>query len=279
MGSTPSTPVINTPPTPAVDLGKLDRKIGDTLQKELRPDQPPRLNILVVGLIHSGKSSFINTVLRVLNEEQKELFKARALPGTASGSHTTLVYESFGSHLPRWDHIRLYDTKAPRLGDDGYDKTSESFFLKATSTGLLPCLKDMVLSDATVSAADKINSFVFVVCPEHVRTKDFYTAIDKIYSLMRLYNTKPIVVLTNIDRMDYKEIQIMCEELKRICDSLQVYPLQNYTIPKNANDIPPQNFKTDNTVVNILDACFIQAENIMKCENVSKKYPVSQEKN
>lgn len=240
------------------------RRVGDCLPREFRPTNPPSLNILVMGLHHSGKSSLINTILRILNNEFGKPINEWASPGnvTTKMTHTTVMYEVFSSYLDEWSHIRLFDVKAPNIAEQDCIEKFQAFYEKVMSTGILPGEEETDHSDYI------INSNLMVVTAEHIYNRDYLEVLKKLSTVMKKYNRSPIVILTGKARHSTDSIESEAK-LKSIFNTPEVFIIENYTTP-HAEDVPPKNIDTNNTVWWILNAAFIYAENIIKNRRKSK---------
>ena len=90
-----------------------------------------KFNIVIVGLPHGGKSSLLNTILRVLNKEWDEKLTRHANTGPGGiGEQLTKMLSKYTP--PRSSYVQLFDCFAATKFDD----REKLFFKKVVTEGV-----------------------------------------------------------------------------------------------------------------------------------------------
>jgi len=207
---------------------------GDFLSAEEIINIYEKCKVLVIGLHHAGKSTFINNIYRVVLQEWDKPFTAYATSAPAAYGQITIEPEKFQiKGLPR---ICFYDTQAVIQEQEKMDyKSLISLKLKDTVDEINVCI--LVIDSKTLEGIGTIEQL-----------KELAKSIVQL-------NRRPIVVLTN--KLD-KTMPIT--QIRAFCGTDYVFEIDNYTMPDNILTIPTRNLDSDLTIIRILKACFLTAD-------------------
>jgi len=242
-------------------------KPGQSINKSEQNGIFPTLNVLVVGLQHSGKSTLINTILRVLYKEWDKSLQYYATTGGQNGDHCTQIFEKF---VPKnLDTICFFDCKAPGKLDD----KEALFFETCITTGLLPL---STVSDMKQDPSNRIHASLLVIAPEHLEVDLKKTRIQQLSSILAQYNRRPIVVITHKDELNSKTEQRYRELVNQLCGTEQIVFITNYLSSKGIT--PPRSLEIDQSIVRLLDMCFVTGDRIFVSDRYSSDLAKNVEK-
>jgi hypothetical protein len=137
-------------------------KPGESLHLEERQGIFPIVNVLVIGLHHSGKSSLVNTMLRVLNEEWEEPFRFYASSGPRDDN---VITNSYARYRPKKHCLAIYDAYAPDVFDE-FDSNSLYFYERCIAKGIRPF---STFENCVEDPDHKIHVTLLVVKPDYLR--------------------------------------------------------------------------------------------------------------
>jgi len=254
------------------ELAQADKQLEALLEMKpgfnLRPEQSKNiykiLNILVVGLQHSGKSSFVNSVLRVFNKELETNMKIQAPTAPSTASHCTLFFEEY---QPKNGFIRLLDCKAPTV----LEADEVNFFKSCILHGLKP-LSKIDQKNMTYAPEFKIHASILLVSPEQLGDEGKRFLIQKLAGTLGNFNRKPIVVLTHKDEMNKEKEHKLLNEAKKLCNTDVGWPICNYTKVEWK-----RNLLVDQTIEKLIVQAFVDGDQLYKNEHpVSNVHALTQ---
>jgi len=244
------------------------------LKKRYRTLKP--LNVLLFGQVGMGKSSFINTIATVFNENSK--FNHRVLIPTITGSTTgtlTTAYRSF-----QFGNIRIFDTWGWEKSEQNANTSYSIEFFKCMLQGLVPENFDlsnvpnwgMHEIEESNPEKNKIDVAIFLVTPSNC-SEDYLNIARQFHGVCGNLDVKSMWLLTQIDLYD-KEMEVdpyynNGEKLKLLLDQV----CSDYSIVKvnlkpivNYVNVEERTWELDKACLIPISHCFMLAENIDRGE-------------
>jgi len=204
-----------------------------------------KYNFAVLGLKKSGKSSFINTICRVINKERIEvILHAHTAPQNTQCSTIQLETIYLDDENCKF---KLTDCKHSEDLLDDKVQISEGIQVDDTLT-LTEAIKRYIF-----------HSFVLVLCPNQT-DEDSIKKIKKLYNdIKKITGSKPIIVMSMKDTLSNKEIFTTRNYLREESNSDLVYCITNYISPP-CGGVPIRRKDTERQVLQILEMLFREAD-------------------
>jgi len=218
---------------------------------------PKFYNLAFTGPQHAGKSAFINTICRILNEDKEQMIHyVRTAPLTSN--HCTMFLEAI--YIENYN-FRLIDCK----GLGAVNPLVEiEFFEICVERGVEPgCMLTAKAAQDHINPDFKFHATVVVVSPEHLDQETILTNLRKLSDKMKIGNGRPILVITRKDQMNEKKIKENKAKLIDHTDSELIYCVKNYICPieeERALFIPPRSSDTELNVLDMLKTFFREAD-------------------
>lgn len=245
-------------------------KPGTTLREDEKSDIFEVLNVLIVGLHHSGKSTLINTILRVLNKEWNSPYNFYANVGPISNlingeeGHGTFVLEPLRPSY--MNTLRIFDCKA---ANDIKKDEEDQFFRDCITKGKRAVRNENHNFTYVEDTACKIHVSVFVVTPYQLFDNTYSARLTELSVSLTKFNRKPIIVITFEDKMNGNEdadnknefnLNRCIYKAREICSCCDVITIQNYVPLPDIMKPIPYNEKVDSTVCFLLDKIFFTGD-------------------
>jgi len=246
----------------------VDQKISATLNLALGSNLPiqeqglnqiRKYNILVCGLHHTGKSSFINTIFRVLLKDfDKKLKNFCPVSQSGIGDHMTEFADVIPP--PNFSAISFFDMKAPEVSPENNQELE--FFKRCIEVGVK---KGSSFSHIVDDPNNKIQVCILIISVYDLNNIPKMKRLQQLVETIKLVNRPPIVVLTYGDKLITSEINLSPSEARiKILDRLSVeapFIIENYISPdNNPQYIPPRNLNTDTVVCDIIEKAIFNGD-------------------
>jgi len=251
----------------------LNLRLGAGLPEKETEGMPSKLNILCAGLQHSGKSSLVNTFMRVLQQEWTKPYQFHCIPAPSGGdNHVTRLYTEYVPIIVTPDpedpkakpkrepsSLCFFDCKA-----SNGSVADLNFFQKCVSKGLRRgSTSENPIEDATC----RINASILVISPGQLENEGTKSHIKQLVDVLKQADRTPIIVITYKD--DINEEEDCQRKAGALCGTHQVLFIENY-VPGDLTKIPERNLTTDKTVLRLVEMCALNAEAVFHVENKYK---------
>jgi len=212
---------------------------------------PSYLGVLVTGAQHSGKSSTINTILRILNEDWKVnygLHKKYAEVTARGGYHGTSRHEVF---TPKKGIFRFYDCPGIVVNNSSsYPDYVQKCLTEGLTAGGLTTRDGTMIKNISASGGEwnksgnMCSSVILVICKDDV-TDNTYRNLLKNTELMEKWRAEdrlPFVVLTGKKEfLNWKTESQIKDEISDLTGVSSFYWLEN---SENYKDRPCESCAT-----------------------------------
>jgi len=233
----------------------LSYRLGANLSEEDKKKLPPSLGVLLTGTHHSGKSSTVNTLLRILNQEWDTpygLHKKHAEVTARGGHHGTSRYDVY---KPNTGIFIFYD--CPGIVEnnrDTYPDLVEKCLTEGMKTGKLTSRDGkMITSISTTDLqwnkyGNMCSAAILVLCKEDLTDKSIRNLLSsrEFLESWRKEDRLPLVVITGKTEITkWKPETEIQKDISDLIGVTNVFWLDN---PTNYKDRPcdkcstPQNF-------------------------------------
>jgi GTP-binding protein EngB required for normal cell division len=222
-----------------------------------------RFNILIMGTQHTGKSSFINRALRILNDEWNLCMQQYAsssaansrMPGTLR--HTEIV--------SRKCPISFHDTVAPQSTFQMSPQLYR-FFNAAVTTGVRPPSTQVLSPGATeftISPLHRCYASILVINAQESETNlQLNDMQSSLFDAARNEFRKPIIVLTHSDLLSTSELNTKIKNVSRRLDVHvgQIFPVCNCDYSEGAPAKVPHDYEQDLRVLRAIQAALTASD-------------------
>jgi len=212
------------------------------------------LNILVAGLRHAGKSSLVNTILRVLNSEWDKPFHYYSDVGSRSENVTNLL----SAISPKeFKQLCILDCFAATT----LDNDELHFFTNCVTKGVRP---GGTKSHYIVDTKYRCQAIIIVVSPSQLKKDDFKLNLKQLMKSLVVADRRPIVVITHQDELESSAEAEVKSTAKELFNTQQVICLSTYR--ECDNHYTPRNYNIDKAVLLLIQRCFSTADRVFNAE-------------
>jgi len=240
-------------------------KPGDKLEPEERKELkdlgfafPEKYNFSIIGLQHAGKSSFINTLIRIMKQEFGRPFCGYVQAAPKTDDHCTKKLERI--IVPNCN-FRLFDCQ----GINSVDPSNHIEFIKLCfNEGVEPgCSFSLREAVVRPDPDSKFHGNLLLAAKVHLDTNTFHTGIKALCKELNVGDRRPILLLSYKDILNNSDIIKYRTYMRDIAGSDLVYCIANYVVPSTADPasfIPIRRRDTEETVLQIIEKCFFEAD-------------------
>jgi len=160
------------------------------------------ITVLLWGHFGTGKSSFVNTVHTVSNDNPHTWNSISTIAHTYAGASTNTIK---WTHYPKFRNISIIDSPGYQQNDDFYDDLVIEAMLKGCLAGLqIKDIKDAEWSKIYSRKKVVPNVLALMLTTQAAEDDVYMSKVEKIIKKCERLNVPHLVLVTMIDKVDSK---------------------------------------------------------------------------